>query len=127
MITNGQFVSFGGSAIATAESFDSTIQLSNCSFWGPIKRSGLLKGPGTVSFHQCIFDDQAGSIEALAGSLTVTSCRFGRRLKHVTVGPEVVTANITNNTFSARAAIELPENAPPERFVVGGNVIRPKK
>lgn len=127
LIANGQFVSFGGHAVQTTESFDGLIQLSNCSFWGPIKRSAVLGGPGTATFHLCRFDDQAGSIQADAGSVTITACRFGRRFKHISVGPNVITANITNNTFSARAVVDMPEGAPADRFVVSGNVICPKK
>lgn len=114
LFTNGEFVGSPSSPaqIEVVSSNSGVFQLSNCSFWGPALRIARIAGTGSVSFCQCNFltwdPTRKGTpaIEALGGSLTVQSCRFGRDAKQVLLGSGVKTAVIMGNTMVGPIAIE---------------------
>jgi len=110
LITNGQFVSFGGDCIVTTPTYTAgALQLTNCSFWGPIRHIAYLQGAGAVSLHQCnLLQYQQAAIQAEAGEITVMATRFNQDQLALVLGKEVKAAVFLGNTTLGKAKIENP-------------------
>ena len=105
-VTNGQFAPFWGpnpKGVYTGPKFKGSLQLSTCSFWGPMDQVAILDGPGWVSFEQCQFlhwdHSQKGlpAITANAGKLMVTGCQFTKKGPDIKLGEKVRFAIIHSN------------------------------
>lgn len=114
LITNGEFVGGDRSRVMLDVSVHNTgpVQLSNCSFWGPCPIAIRTEGKGTVSLNQCTFLNQGkaekpvNTIEALAGSLLVSSCRFGIDCPDILLGEKLQSAVISGNWFRKSKEID---------------------
>ncbi len=113
LITNGEFVASdrGRAFLDVAPTNAGTVQLSNCSFWGPCATVALVEGTGTVSLNQCTFHNHgepkdAWTIDARGGDLIVIGCRFGNKRPDIRLGNNVKTAVITGNVFLLEKRIE---------------------
>lgn len=107
LITNGEFVGSDKTDIfmEVAATNTGVVQLSNCSFWGPASQVAKIDGKGTVSFNQCTFLNHGKAkdvytIDALAGDLTLSGCRFGIDRPDIRLGKGVTTAVIMANRFA---------------------------
>lgn len=85
LITNGEFVSFGGerpTEVVVKGTHEGVVQFQNCAFWGPSDQIARIAGTGTVSFSNCNFVDWdrhgAGlpAIESFGGNVMVNGCNF---------------------------------------------------
>ncbi|MFH0792682.1 MAG: hypothetical protein V2A74_01475, partial [bacterium] len=124
-ITNGEFVSFAGpdpTQIVTTRSFNSVVQLNNCTFWGPAKNNARLEGNGHVSFNQCHFlqwgyepgkdrDPQVPSILVERGDLQIEACRFAQPGTHLELGPKARSAIVTGNHFMGKFGMKNQSQA----------------
>lgn len=110
LITNGQFVSFGGDCIVTTPEYKAgSLQLVNCSFWGPIRHIANLQGAGAVFMQQCnMWQYEQAAINAQAGEITVTASRFNAGGPALALGEKVRAAVFTGNTTIGKAQIENP-------------------
>jgi len=110
LITNGEFVSFGGDCIVTTPTYQSgSLLLTNCSFWGPIRHIARLEGKGAVNLQQCNllqYEDKA--IVAEAGEITVMATRFNQPHPALSLGEGVAAAVFVGNTTRGKAIIENP-------------------
>lgn len=134
-VTNGQFAPFWGDhpkGVYTGPRFKGSLQLSTCSFWGPMHQVAVLEGDARVSFNQCQFhqwDDQKtglAAIEARAGKLIVQACQFDASGKqdirlHEGVRTAIIQGNLSpdgvsiDNGIGDRALVSL--NDPGDRPV----------
>jgi len=112
LITNGEFVGGEGAKefMRIAPTHSGVVQMSNCSFWGPCATIATIEGPGSAGFSQCNFHnhgkpDDAWSIDARSGDLTVQACRFGSNRPDIKLGKDVKTAVIMGNRFAQRKEI----------------------
>jgi len=114
LITNGQFVSFGGDCVVTTPTYTSgSLQLTNCSFWGPIRHIAHLQGAGAVSMHQChMLQYEQAAIVAEAGEITVSTSRFNQEHPDLVLGQAVKAAVFVGNTTQGKAKIENPHRVP---------------
>ena len=129
LITNGEFV---GSPICEAVikvlgTNTGTLQLSNCSFWGPHNSVIQAEGSGMVSLSQCNFhhwgrDAGVVAIDILSGSLTMQACNFAQNKPHLRLGEGVTSAVVIGNTFRGEPQIT---NDSAGQVEILGNVTRP--
>jgi len=129
LITNGEFV---GSPICEAvvkvmPTNTGTLQLSNCSFWGPHNSVIEAEGSGMVSLSQCNFhqwgrDEGVVAIDILSGSLTIQGCSFGQNKPHLRLGAGVTSAVVIGNTF--RGGPQITNEAAGQVEILA-NVTRP--
>ncbi len=114
LITNGEFVSFVGEVpvdILIDEHNKGTLQLQNCTFWGPAARVALLEGHGTTMFNNCnfVFPDKRKSpfpaLESRGGNLVVQSCNFLEEAHHITLAKGTQSAVISGNRFAGKPKI----------------------
>jgi hypothetical protein len=112
LITNGEFVGNheNEAALEVLASHTGVVQLSNCSFWGPHKRTARVAGKGVVSLAQCNFvhwdAENLPAVEANGGDLTVQGCTFWRDGRQVLLGPGLRSAVILGNTVEGALRIE---------------------
>jgi hypothetical protein len=87
LITNGEFVSFGGdqpTEVVVGPKHVGVVQFQNCAFWGPANQIAKIEGKGYVSFNNCNFCDWSAkgktvpAISLLGGALSVVGCNFMR-------------------------------------------------
>jgi hypothetical protein len=105
LFVNGQFVAMGGHPsvqIVGADSFDSTAQFQNCTFWGPSDHEAVLEGRGKYLFQNCHFrdwqDKTVGAIQATGtGKLSVQGCLFETGGPSVTLGTGLAQSVVTGN------------------------------
>lgn len=106
LITNGEFVGIVDPlavGLRVQNGCDGTIQLTNCSFWGPQRYCADLAGSGSVTFIGCNFlgwDKQNQGNAAILqkdGGLTVTACYFNADKNDVAVGPQAEEAILYGN------------------------------
>ncbi len=109
LITNGEFVSFGGKdsvEVVTTPDFIGTLQFQNSAFWGPAKMIARLDGKGTVTFDNCNFrhwgyiDTPQFAIDCLGGNLIINSSHFFQSCPKVWLREGVRKAVITGNIGS---------------------------
>ena len=114
LITNGEFVSFGGpdsTEIVTPPEFNGRLLFQNCAFWGPAKNIARLQGTGTTSFQSCNFrhwgyiDPPQPAIDCLGGSLIVTGSQFSEACMKVHLAEKVEKAIFTNNMGAGVAGV----------------------
>jgi len=106
LITNGEFVAGEGGRcfVEVAPTNTGVVQFSNSSFWGPCAALAIIDGKGTVSMNQCAFlnygkPNDAYTIDARAGDITISGCRFGTDRPDIKLGKNVKTAVIMGNRF----------------------------
>lgn len=108
LITNGEFVAGNGvhteGQIEVTASHTGTVQLTNCSFWGPVACIGRISGSGMVSMSQCnfvLFDwDQVSGWPAFTvngGSVSIMNSIFFKGWDKIAIGPDVKSALIMGN------------------------------
>lgn len=114
LVTNGEFVSFGGDdsvQVITRDGFRGRIQFQNCAFWGPSRNVARLAGPGAVTFQNCNFrhwgyiDPPQPAIDCLEGDLIVTGSQFHQASPKVRLGEKVRKAVISQNVGAGVASI----------------------
>ena len=127
LISNGQFVciSLGPKAkeerigIVTGKSFDATIQLSNCSFWGDFTHFARIEGSGRFSLSQARLENSRKTgIEILGGRATIRDSAFATKSGHVLVGESVKRVTVTDN--AAEGGLKI-ENRAGDRLVARDN------
>lgn len=117
LITNGEFVGRWGSGdsvcLEIGEKVSGKVQLSNCSFWGPIDRCVWMRGDSAhfiaTACNFLNWDNSALSNPALdiqAGKAIVQGCSFGEGALNARVGAKVRSAIFIGNQASDGFAIE---------------------
>ncbi len=109
-ITDGQFVTgpFSGdskddhAAIWTKKTFEGSVQLANCCFWGYFTNVLRLEGNAFVTLNQGTINEVKNSgvcMEILAGRAVInqTLFRSNPELGHIHVGPDVQRILVTEN------------------------------
>ncbi|MGI5818217.1 MAG: glycosyl hydrolase family 28-related protein [Armatimonadota bacterium] len=129
LITNGQFVGSPASeaVVRVMPANRGTVQLSNCSFWGPHNAIVVADGSGMVSLSQCNFhqwgrDPGVAAVNILSGSLTMHACSFEQSKPHLRLGEAVTSAVVLGNTF--RGGPQITSEAAGQVEIIG-NVARP--
>lgn len=106
LISSGQFVCgvLQGKAaprigVVTGSAFKSTLQLSNCSFWGDFDSFVRAEGPGRISIDQARMDNSgAAGIEIIAGRATIRDVWFEKaRGPHIVLRKDVKKAVVEGN------------------------------
>jgi len=106
LFLNGQFVALVGDAsqgLRVAESNSGSVNLQNCTFWGPSNRIATIAGQGAVTFLGCNFREwdkhERGepAIHVSGGRLTLQGCQFGSEALGVEVAPATRSAIILGN------------------------------
>ncbi len=128
LFTNGKFVSFMGeepTMIRVTETNRGVVRFTNCAFWGPAHRIGVIEGTGTVGFTDCNFEawgQHDGPTEAFlvkGGSFQLRGSLFHRDLPQVTLEEGVERAIITENLISGEERID---NRAAGNVVIANNV-----
>jgi len=129
LITNGEFVGSPAceAVVKVLQSNTGTLQLSNCSFWGPHNKVIEAEGTGMVSLSQCNFhhwgrDAGVTAVDVLSGGLMMQACIFGQSKPALHLGENVTSAVVMGNTFRGGAQI-VNESA--GQVEILGNVMRP--
>lgn len=114
LITNGEFVSFGGPdsvEVITGPDFNGRISFQNSAFWGPAKHIARLEGEGTVTFDNCTFrhwgyiDPPQPAIDCLGGNLIVTGSQFPQAGPKLRLGEKVQKTIFSQNIGGGIAGI----------------------
>jgi len=109
LITNGEFVSFGGpdsTQVVTTPEFDGRLLFQNCAFWGPAKNIARLEGTGTTTFQSCNFrhwgyiDPPQPAIDCLGGNLIITGSQFPQACPKLHLGEAVKKTIFSQNIGS---------------------------
>jgi len=129
LVTNGEFVSFplrevGGEGcigVRTGPRFDTSLQLTNCSFWGGgFTHYAKIEGSGMFALSQARVDGclDAG-FEILGGRVSLRDVMFHRSaLPHVRVGAGATQVVLTSNFAEGGFKVE---NAAGDRLVLRDN------
>ena len=104
-----------------------TLQLANCSFWGPHNKVIEAEGSGVVSLSQCNFvhwgrDPGMVAVDMLGGSLIMQGCIFGQAKPHIRLAEAVASAVIMGNSFRGGPQISSEAGGQVEML---GNVTLP--
>ena len=127
LITNGQFVSFGGqqpTEVVVKATHDGVVQFQNCSYWGPAAQIARIAGKGVVSFNNCNFltwgygesdwargNSDIPAIDHFGGSLTVMGCTFGENKAQLRARGEGASAIFAANQLSGPLRAEATSGA----------------
>ncbi len=129
LITNGEFVGYPlcDAVVRVLPSNTGTLQLSNCSFWGPHNAIVDAEGSGMVSLSQCNFyqwgrEPGIAAINIRSGSLLMQGCSFGLSKPHLYLAEPVASAAVIGNTF--RGAPQITNQTAGETQILA-NVSRP--
>ncbi len=110
LITNGEFVAFGGekpTEVVVQEGHDGVVQFQNCAFWGPAHQIASIGGAGQVSFGNCNFVDwdrdhaKTPAIELRGGHVTVNGCNFLREAPQLLVTGKAKSAIFVANRLAS--------------------------
>lgn len=128
LITNGQFVAFGGenpTEVVVQPGHDGVVQFQNCAFWGPSHQIASIGGTGQVSFNNCNFvhwdreQAQTPAIDLHGGHLTVNGCNFLQPAPQLAITGKAISAIFTSNRLGSPLGIT---NSAGANLQVGFNV-----
>jgi len=128
LITNGQFVGSPAcdAVIKVMPTNTGTLQLSNCSFWGPHDKVIEAEGTGMVSLSQCNFvhwgREGGVAVDILSGSFMMQGSVFGEDKPQLRIGEGVTSAVIMGNSFRGGPQVENESSGDVQ---VLGNVTMP--
>jgi hypothetical protein len=117
LITNGEFVSFGGdqpTEVVVGPKHNGVVQFQNCAFWGPANQIAKIEGKGYVSFNNCNFCDWSAkgktvpAISLLGGALSVVGCNFMRTWPQVECLLGAESLIFTSNRLGGPLAVANP-------------------
>ena len=120
LITNGEFVAFGGSKpceIVVKDTHDGVVQFVNCAYWGPVDQNARIAGTGQVTFSACNFlnwnrkNNNTPSIELYGGDLIVNACTFNGPGPQVALRGKARSAIVMGNRMGGPLAITNPAKA----------------
>ena len=128
LITNGQFVGSPAcnEVIKVMDTNTGTVQLSNCSFWGPHDKVVDAEGTGMVSLSQCNFvhwgRESGVAVDILSGNFMMQGSVFREDKPQLRLGEGVTSAVIMGNSFRGGPQVE---NGSSGDVQVLGNVTMP--
>ena len=117
LITNGEFVAFGGdqpTEVVVGPKHVGVVQFQNCAFWGPAHQIAKIAGTGYVSFNNCNFCDWATkgktvpAMSLLGGALSVVGCNFMRPLPQIELLPAAESLIFTSNRLAGPLDVSNP-------------------
>lgn len=114
LISNGEFVSFHGpdpTMVVVGPNNRGSVRFANCAFWGPCNQIARIAGQGTVGFGDCTFvqwdrkKEGRHALQVEGGSVLVRGCEFQENKPHISLGPTVRRAVISDNLFTGKGRI----------------------
>lgn len=108
---------------------NATVTISNMYFWGgggslSANKIAYMEGSGELNINNCRFRDwlaTEGAIHATAGKIFVQGCRFVDNKQQVTLGSNVVQANITGNILTGTERITNSATGTAGNYVIANN------
>lgn len=114
LITNGEFVAFGGDRpceVVVNDTNTGVVQFSNCAYWGMSDQIARIGGTGTVSFTGCNFvgwdtkQKKTPAIEQSGGNLIVNGCNFNGASPQISITGQAKSAIVMGNRAGGPMAI----------------------
>ncbi|MHB1455969.1 MAG: glycosyl hydrolase family 28-related protein [Armatimonadota bacterium] len=93
-------------AVFAPNTFTGTVQFNSCTFDSEGQNAVRSEGTGTMTFRNCDLKSwKDAAIDSQGGTLSVMTCNFAKRGKHIQLGEASKRAIILSNTFKGKPLI----------------------